>query len=135
MGLHFNCQKAPFNGAPDVKVEGIILDEGGDSLPFANIYLTSNTDMGTSSDFNGEFELTVPMGSNISISFMGYETQTITADRTFKKVIMQTSEEALDPVVIVAEKKKPFPWWLLLIPVGLWVSNSSEKKKTVKAKI
>ena len=70
MGLHFNCQKAPFNGAPDVKVEGIILDEGGDSLPFANIYLTSNTDMGTSSDFNGEFELTVPMGSNISISFI-----------------------------------------------------------------
>ena len=50
-------------------------------LPFANI-LIDGTSTGTTSDFDGLFELQdIPVGNyNISISFLGYESQTIAVE-------------------------------------------------------
>jgi len=64
-------------------IDGIILDKDMNEqpLPFANI-LIDGTSTGTTSDFDGLFELQdIPVGNyNISISFLGYESKTIAVE-------------------------------------------------------
>jgi len=58
-------------------VTGVILDTGGESLIGANVLAKGST-VGTVTDIDGSFSLSVPDGVNtIVVSYTGYETQEI----------------------------------------------------------
>lgn len=84
------------------KISGTITDDDGIPLPGATI-LVKNTAVGTVTDFDGNFELELPEGSNILvISYVGFETQEIdVTGKTTITVTLITDAAALDEVVVV----------------------------------
>lgn len=61
--------------AQDGHIRGTVFDDGtGDNLPGVTIFLEGTT-MGTLTDLDGKFNLTVPSGTyNLRVSFISYET-------------------------------------------------------------
>lgn len=63
-------------------ITGSVVDENGEPLPFATI-LIENTRIGTTTDFDGNFNLEIPLelqestALTLNVSFLGYEKQTI----------------------------------------------------------
>lgn len=84
-------------------ITGVITDsESGETLIGANV-LVPGTSIGTATDFDGNFELTVPAdASSLQISYAGYQTQTISLEsgETFLDLQMSAGE-LLDEVVVV----------------------------------
>ncbi|WP_308991129.1 TonB-dependent receptor [Mariniflexile litorale] len=84
------------------RIKGIIVDENGIPLPGVSISV-KDTQRGAATDFDGNFELTVPSnGKILVISFMGYSTQNITiGQKTNFNIKLVPDIEAMDEVVIV----------------------------------
>jgi TonB-linked SusC/RagA family outer membrane protein len=85
----------------NVKATGTIKGEDGLMIPGVNIVL-ENSNIGVVSDFDGNFEITVPKGSVISISFLGMLTQKITVTKDISlSIVLQNNQEMLDAIVII----------------------------------
>ena len=82
-------------------VKGIVSD-GVDNMPIpgANVII-EGTSTGTSTDFDGVYQLEVSSGDVLQISFVGYGTQTITVANQKTINITLNSDNSLDEVVIV----------------------------------
>ena len=84
-----------------VKIHGQIVDETGIPLMGASI-LEVGTTNGTTSNFDGEFEITVAnSNSQLEISYVGYLTQTLASSSTNVTIQMQPDIAALNEVVII----------------------------------
>ncbi|WP_299157167.1 TonB-dependent receptor [uncultured Tenacibaculum sp.] len=85
------------------KISGTVKDSNNEPLPGANI-LEKGTSNGASSDFNGNFSLTVQEGATLVISFAGFETKEVNV--TNKSVFNITLSDGLqlDEVVIVGSR-------------------------------
>ena len=90
------------------KVSGIVVDEAGEPVAFANIIL-KNSSEGTITNDNGRFYLESDIRySTLVVSFIGYETQEITLTNavTFDlTIVMPEGGEQLDEVVIYMGKR------------------------------
>ncbi|MCQ2230083.1 MAG: TonB-dependent receptor [Bacteroidales bacterium] len=64
--------------AQNMNAQGTIIDESGDFVIGASV-LEKGTTNGTVTDVNGRFSLSVPQGSTLVVSFIGYETQELEA--------------------------------------------------------
>lgn len=85
----------------DVEVFGKITDETGLGLPGASVVVKGSTN-GTTTDIDGNYKLTVPETSVLSISYVGYITQDVEiAGRTEINVTMAPDAETLEEVVVV----------------------------------
>lgn len=82
-------------------VTGTVTDQEGGSLPGANVVVVGTT-TGVQTDFDGNFEITVPDGGVLEISYVGFTPQrfTITQDQNLQ-VQLQEDLAALDEVVVV----------------------------------
>ncbi|GAB1452291.1 TonB-dependent receptor [Draconibacterium sp.] len=83
-------------------VSGTVLDsETGEPLPGVSILITGTT-AGTITNFDGEFNLNVPAGSDkLEFSMMGYEKQTVTIGNLSELTVqLVSSTTALDEVVV-----------------------------------
>lgn len=86
----------------NITVKGQILDETGLSVPGANVVVKGNTSLGTVTDFDGNFTLSVPAGSTLVASFIGYKNQEFAAVAGKPLVIkLVPDNEVLDEVVVV----------------------------------
>lgn len=120
------------------KISGQILDESNQPLPYVNIYI-KNTSNGTSSNFNGKFELVVKKKrGRIEISFVGYETQSLkyNPNKKYFKIILKEASNTLDEIVIVTKpkkrlKKKENPAYRILKEI--WNRKKKNGLKLVKA--
>tara|TARA_Y100001972_G_C7666495_1_gene337146 strand:- start:4427 stop:5713 length:1287 start_codon:yes stop_codon:yes gene_type:complete len=82
-------------------VSGNILDENGEPLPGASIVVKGTT-TGTTTDFEGNFQLNVSDDDILTISFVGYKALEIpVANRTTFNFTMQPDAEQLADVVVV----------------------------------
>ena len=83
-------------------ISGTIYDDLGAPLPGASIVLKGTT-VGTTSDFDGKFEINLSGDKNILvISYIGYKTQEIDAtNKTSIETTMETDAAALDEIVVV----------------------------------
>jgi len=89
--------------AQERRVTGTVTDAStGVSLPGVTV-LVKDTNIGTVTDSNGQYELNVPEGSVLVFSFIGMATTEVTAgDRNIIDVAMEFDFRALDEVIVVA---------------------------------
>jgi hypothetical protein len=90
-------------------ITGQLVDEQGNPMPFANVYVKEST-YGVSTDGNGKFFLELNAGSHlIAFSFVGYETveeQIDMGQEPIKLIVMlKTSATLLNDVEIVADTR------------------------------
>ncbi|MBD0824901.1 SusC/RagA family TonB-linked outer membrane protein [Aestuariibaculum marinum] len=119
LGNTYNIQKtedgivliSPKNTASfenEVKVTGIVTDGSGMPLPGVTV-LVKGTKYGTTTDFDGNYALTVDEASTLVFSYIGYKTVEVVLDgKTKVDVVLQEDVSTLEEVVItgIVERKK-----------------------------
>ncbi|KIA99957.1 MULTISPECIES: SusC/RagA family TonB-linked outer membrane protein [unclassified Flavobacterium] len=87
--------------AQDVTVNGIVNDESGMPVPGASV-LIKGTGKGTSSDFDGKFQLQAPSNGVLTITFIGYGTINEPINGRNKIVVqLRPESQTLNEVVVV----------------------------------
>ena len=87
--------------AQNLRVQGKVLDELGEGLIGAGVVVQGTTN-GTVTDANGNFTLTVPSGTTLEISCVGYATQLIQVTEPSLTVQMEIDSRALEESVVIA---------------------------------
>ncbi len=81
-------------------ISGKVIDESGNGLVGATVGVTGTT-VGTTTDIDGMFKLSVPAGATLRISYTGYATQTIlVGDGAVVNVTLAPDANVLDEVVV-----------------------------------
>lgn len=98
IGICLFCVVSTF--AQNIKITGQVTDEAEEGIIGAAIRVIDST-IGTVSDFNGNFELEVPKGAVLEISYVGYATKrvTVTGSKIYK-VVLKEDSELLDEVIV-----------------------------------
>ena len=84
------------------EIIGKVSSSDGELLPGVTV-LVKNTNKGTTTDFDGNYAIQGVKANEVLVfSYLGYKTQEITvADRTAINVVMESTNEELDEVVVV----------------------------------
>ncbi|MDC6386575.1 SusC/RagA family TonB-linked outer membrane protein [Flagellimonas taeanensis] len=87
---------------PQSMLTGTVVDENGVPLPGASI-IAKGTTVGTTTDFDGKFELSLPSGTTvIQVTYIGYKPKEVSvAGLTTVTVRMEPDAAALEEVVVV----------------------------------
>ena len=87
--------------AQSTKITGRVTDlTTGESVPGVSVILTGTTS-GTVTDIDGNYSINVPKGSTLEFSFVGYKTQSVTANSNVINIRLQESTETIDEVVVI----------------------------------
>ena len=86
---------------PVKTVQGQVLDEQGQPIIGATVRIKGTTEA-TVTDVDGHFAISAPTGSRIEVSYLGYTSQEVSADRDNVKLSMTPDEQALKEVVVTA---------------------------------
>ena len=93
------------------KVTGTVNDQQGISVPGAAVQVKGTT-IGTVTDIDGNFELEVPSGAVLVISYIGMQSQEIVVgNKTVFNIVLTENNIGLDEVVVVGygtQKKSYF---------------------------
>lgn len=82
-------------------IKGTIKDSSGEPIIGANVVVKGSS-IGTITDFNGEFSISVPENSVLLISYIGYQqTEVIVSGRSNYDVVLKEDSELLDEVVVI----------------------------------
>lgn len=89
--------------AQDIQVKGTVISAtDNEPLPGVNVSVKGNTSIGTITDFDGNFILSVPSDATLQISFIGFKTQEIqVAGKPEIHAILKEDTETLEEVVVV----------------------------------
>ena len=82
-----------------IRVKGTVVDETGAGFIGAGVVQVGTTN-GTTTDLDGNFELTVPEGAILQFSFINYVTQEIPAAPTMRVVLLEDTN-LLDEIIVV----------------------------------
>ena len=87
----------------NIQVKGVVVSgSNNEPLPGVNIVLKNNSSVGTVTDLDGNFSLSVPENSILSVSYIGFITQDAAVrGQSFLKITLQEDTETLDEVVVV----------------------------------
>ena len=81
-------------------VNGTVSSQQGEAIPGATV-LVVGTNVGTTSDFDGNFSIAVEDGQSVEVSYLGYESQTIIyAGQDNLAIVLKESVDELDEIVI-----------------------------------
>lgn len=86
-----------------IAVQGVVKDQSGEPLIGVGVKVKGTT-MGTVTDFDGKFNLSVPSTSSVlEFSYIGYATQDVkVGSNTSFNVVMKDNAKAMDEVVVTA---------------------------------
>ncbi|RZK54856.1 MAG: SusC/RagA family TonB-linked outer membrane protein, partial [Hymenobacter sp.] len=95
-------QPQPEASAAPVPVSGRVTQGKGQGLPGVTVVVKGTT-QGTTTDAEGNFSLSVPEGSVLQFSFIGFSPQEVTVREatTALEVTLQENSQSLDNVVVV----------------------------------
>ncbi|MET2986201.1 carboxypeptidase-like regulatory domain-containing protein [Aureibaculum conchae] len=94
--------------AQNITVSGTVTDASGIALPGVNIQV-KGTNTGTSTDFDGNYQLSASEGDVLVFSFLGFKTKEIPITGSTLNVSLEEDAATLDEVVVTAfgvEKKQ-----------------------------
>lgn len=81
-------------------ISGVVTDGTGESVIGASV-IEEGTTNGTITDLEGKFSLTVAVGKKVTISYIGYKSQTLTIGAANSyNVVLKEDTEVLDEVVV-----------------------------------
>ena len=104
-----------------VDIEGVVLDEAGNGLSYASVYLKHTPDVGTITDVNGHFQLSVPNArDSLIVTLVGYQTVYVNLAKV----------KSFKSLRITMKKRS-----IILNEVVVQVPDKKNKKKTSKTKI
>jgi len=81
-------------------VSGVITDSSGNLLPGVNVVI-KGTNVGVSTDFDGNFQIEADNGQILVFSYIGYQTLELTVNGANLDVVMTESDSELDEVVVI----------------------------------
>jgi TonB-linked SusC/RagA family outer membrane protein len=85
----------------DITVTGTVRDQNGDPVPGTTVFVP-DTGIGTTTDNDGKYSISVPEGSTLVFSFIGFVTQNIpVGSQTVIDVVLQEDVTSLDEVIVV----------------------------------
>jgi TonB-linked SusC/RagA family outer membrane protein len=85
----------------EIALSGTVTDSDGMPLPGVNVIELGTTN-GVVTDFDGNYQISVPSDAVLQISFIGFETKEIEVDgQTTISVTLQEDQSQLDEVVVV----------------------------------
>ncbi len=85
--------------AQDIQVSGVVVDEKGEPVVGATIQVPG-TSLGTISDYDGNFELTVPESAKtLVVSYIGMQSQEVAVKKNVR-IVLHTTSEVLQDVVV-----------------------------------
>lgn len=79
-------------------VKGTVVDENGDPIIGASVRISGKEGTGVITDINGNYTISAPKGSKVTISYIGYLTQTVAPGG---RTQMQEDSQNLEEVVVV----------------------------------
>lgn len=83
------------------EMQGNVTDENNVPLFGVNV-LVKNESRGTTTDFDGNFNLNVSMGEVVQFSYVGFITQEVTiTNQNFLQIRLQADSESLEEVVVI----------------------------------
>jgi len=86
-----------------VRITGTVTSsDDGSPLPGVNVFVQGTT-TGTTTNTDGEYEISIPEGATLVFSFVGYETRVthLSPGQSSLDVVLQIGTEALDEIVVV----------------------------------
>ena len=93
--------QSSFVWAQTRSVTGTVIDKDGIGIPGVNIIETGTTN-GVTSDFDGDFSISVNDNSTLTISYVGFVTQVVPIKgKTTINVTLEEDVARLDEVVII----------------------------------
>ena len=88
--------------AQNVTVKGKVSDPSGEPVIGVTVMLSSNNTVGTLTDGNGNYSISVPANSSLTFSCVGFATQEERLNgRTTINVVLQEDTEFLDETVVI----------------------------------
>lgn len=88
--------------AQNRSISGTVSDTEGRSVIGAAVSVAGNPLIGTTTDLNGAFSLSVPSGTSITVSSIGYKSQTLNVgDRIVFNIILEEDNEILNETVVI----------------------------------
>ena len=91
-----------FAFAQNRSISGTVVDGSGAPVIGATVMVVGNNSIGTVTNADGAFQLNVPAGANISVSCIGYSTQTIpVGNQTVFQFILEEDNEFLEETVVI----------------------------------
>ena len=97
----FNCMLIMAQGG--IVVRGVVVDDNGEPITGATVTVKGNNSIGTITNIDGDFALTVPNAkSNLVVSFIGMMPQEVKISGNNRlKVVLLDDAQQLDEVVVV----------------------------------
>lgn len=84
--------------AQNQTVKGTVVDENGEPIIGASVVVAGQAGSGVITDFDGNYSISVPKGGKVTISFIGYTSQTVVPGG---KVQLKEDSQNLEEVVVV----------------------------------
>ena len=85
----------------DVTITGTVIDENGMPIPGVTVSVPG-TSIGTATNLDGKYSLSVAENASIVFSFIGFESQTVNvANRSTINITLKEDTQSLDEVVVV----------------------------------
>lgn len=84
------------------QIKGVVVDENDKPISYVNIAV-QNENIGTTSEENGEFSITVSEAKNLVFSALGYEKKIVKANEA-QKVILKVNALKLDEVTVAPKR-------------------------------
>jgi hypothetical protein len=81
------------------KVTGVVRDENGFPLPGVNVVI-EGTSQGTTTDFDGKYELEIASGQNLMYTYIGMHDVYLPIYSSLMNVSMEEDAQSLDEVVV-----------------------------------
>ena len=83
-------------------INGKVVDTQGEPVIGASVMVIGNNRVGTVTDMDGAFSLSVPNNANMSVSFIGFKTQTfVVGSQSTYNVVLEEDTEFLEETVVV----------------------------------
>ncbi|HAD02517.1 MAG TPA: SusC/RagA family protein, partial [Porphyromonadaceae bacterium] len=84
------------------RITGVVTDASGEPIIGANVFEKGSTTNGTITDIDGRFTLEISSNGSLVVSYIGYQTQTVSvANRKDIKIQMKEDSELIEEVVVV----------------------------------
>ena len=83
-------------------ISGKVVDQAGVPVIGASVIVVGNSTIGTVTDLDGNYSLNVPAGATLSVSFIGYTTETVAVgNQSVINVTLQEDNEFLEETVVI----------------------------------